>query len=78
MVATVEGGEGLVWGAEDMIFGEGRHVLGVVIAAGLVVLVSMREPMKPGTVGGTEYADASVQFLYLFGAGVVGMLFWNA
>lgn len=78
MVATVEGGESLVWGAEDMVFGEGRHVLGVAVAAGLVFLVSMRKPMKPGTVGGTQYAAASVQFVYLIGAGVVGLLFWNA
>jgi len=78
MVATVETSEQLVWGAEDLIFGEGRHLLGVGLAACLVGLVSQRKPMDPNTKLRTEYVSPGIQVMYLFGAGVVGMLFWNA
>ena len=78
MVATAETSEQLVWGAEDLVFGEGRHLLGVGLAAGLVGLVSQRKPMDPNTNLKTEYVSPGIQVMYLFGAGVVGMLFWNA
>lgn len=76
VVATVEGSDTLVWGLEDMVLGDGKHLFGMVLAVGLLGLVSMREPLKKGIK--TEYAPPTIQFLYLFGVGVVGMLFWNA
>jgi hypothetical protein len=76
VVATVQGSETLVWSVEDMVLGDGKHLLGMVLAAGLLGMVSFREPPKEGIR--TEYAPPTIQFLYLFGVAVVGMLFWNA
>ena len=76
LAAAVEGGENLFWGAEDLVFGNGRHLLGVVLAAGLIALVSQREPIQ--SAPDTVYAPMGVQLLYLGGSAVVGLLFWNA
>jgi len=76
IAATIEGSEHVLWGVEDMVLGDGKNLLGMVIAVGLLGVVSMREPPKEGLK--TEYAAPIVQFMYLFGMGIVGMLFWNA
>ena len=73
--STVEMSQGIYWGLEDLVLGEGQQLLGMLLAAGLVVLVSMREPLKDSPE--TEYADAPIQFVYLAGAGVIGMLIGN-
>lgn len=76
LVAAVEGSERLVWTVEDMVFGDSRHILGIVIAMGLMVMVTMRTPFEKAPK--TSYGNPPIQFLYLFGIMVVGMLLWNA
>ena len=76
LASAVEGGEMLVTGMEDMIFGDGRHVLGTILGALLTVLVSQRKPMESAPK--TEYASWAIQLLYLGGFFIVAMLFWNA
>ena len=76
VVATVEGSENLVWTVEDMVLGDGRHVLGIAMSVGLLILVSLRKPLESAPK--TEYAAPSIQFLYLLGVGVVGLFLWNA
>ena len=76
VVATVETSEHLVWGAEDFVFGDSRHVVGAVVAVGLVVASTMREPAWDGDP--SEYASAAVQFMYMVGLFLVGVILWNA
>jgi hypothetical protein len=76
IVAGVETTERLLWGAEDLIFGDGKYLLGLVLAAGFGVVLSQRSPKKDTNLA--NYASPASQALYAAGAVVVGFLLSNA
>ncbi|WRT63435.1 uncharacterized protein IL334_000340 [Kwoniella shivajii] len=76
IIGAVETTESLVWGFEDVIFGEDRILLGMGLAALGVVLLSQREPSVD--IPKTEYANPTTQALYFLGSFIIGMFLWNA
>lgn len=76
IVGVIETGESLIWSLEDVIFGDGRVLLGMGLAALGVVFFSQRQPSLE--VPKTDYASNTVQGVYFLGALLIGMLVWNA
>lgn len=76
IVGVVETGESLIWSLEDVMFGDGRVLLGMGLAALGVVLFSQRQPSLD--VPKTDYASSTVQAMYFLGALLIGMFVWNA
>lgn len=76
IVGVIETGESLIWSLEDVIFGNGRVLLGMGLAALGVVLFGQRQPSLE--VPKTDYASNAVQGVYILGALLIGMLVWNA
>lgn len=77
IVATAQGAENLVWAAEDAIFGDGRDLLGILVAGlGVVFLSQCGAP--DASAGSTQYAEPALQLLYLLGLAVFALLFANA
>jgi hypothetical protein len=77
VVAVAQGAGQVVWGVEDAIFGDGRELLGLGIAAvGLIFLV--HQPPPRDSPKRSEYAAPPVQAIYVLGGLVLGMIFWNA
>ncbi|WWC57900.1 uncharacterized protein I303_100435 [Kwoniella dejecticola CBS 10117] len=76
LVGAVETTEQLVWGLEDVLFGESRVLLGMGLAALGVFFLSQREPSLD--IPETEFARPTTQALVFLGALLLGMFFWNA
>lgn len=76
IVSVVETSESLIWSLEDIMFGDGRVLLGMGLAALGVVLFSQRQPSLD--VPKTDYAPSTVQAMYFLGALLIGMFVWNA
>lgn len=76
IVSVVETSESLIWSLEDIMFGDGRVLLGMGLAALGVVLFSQRQPSLD--VPKTDYASSTVQAMYFLGALLIGMFVWNA
>ncbi|WVR03362.1 hypothetical protein IAU60_000353 [Kwoniella sp. DSM 27419] len=76
IVGAAEVSVSLLWGLEDVLFGEGKVLLGMGLAVLGVVLLSQRPP--PTSVPKTDYRPPMVQALCFLGAVLVGSLFWNA
>lgn len=77
VVSTIEGGESLVWGLEDAVFGEAQQLLGMALAAVGMVALSQKSPshFKAGDNG---HHDVSIQLLGLVGFVVIAFLLLNA
>ncbi|WVQ64491.1 uncharacterized protein L199_002658 [Kwoniella botswanensis] len=76
LVGAVETTEQLVWGLEDVLFGESRVLLGMGLAALGVFFLAQREPNLD--IPSTEFSNYTTQALVFLGALLVGMLLWNA
>ncbi|WWC85600.1 uncharacterized protein L201_000464 [Kwoniella dendrophila CBS 6074] len=76
LVGAVETTEHLVWGLEDVLFGDGRILLGMGLAALGCYFLSQREPSSDTPT--TAYSDLTTQALVFLGALILGMIFWNA
>jgi hypothetical protein len=77
VVAVAQGAEQVVWGVEDAIFGDGRELLGLGVAAvSLIFLVHQPPPSDSPTR--SDYAAPPIQAMYVLGGLVLGMIFWNA
>ena len=76
VVTTAEGNENPIWAAEDLIFGNGKYLLGMIIAAAGPVGLPMRTAFIEGP--GEELSTPMVQLLSMMGLTVVGMLLANA
>nr|XP_019014295.1 uncharacterized protein I206_00377 [Kwoniella pini CBS 10737]OCF53076.1 hypothetical protein I206_00377 [Kwoniella pini CBS 10737] len=76
LVGAVETTEQLVWGLEDVLFGDSRVILGMGLAALGIFFLSQREPSLD--IPETDFANATTQALVFLGALLLGMFFWNA
>ncbi|WWD06152.1 hypothetical protein V865_004237 [Kwoniella europaea PYCC6329] len=76
LVGAVETTEQLVWGLEDVLFGDSRVLLGMGLAALGVFFLAQREPNSD--IPSTEFSNYTTQALVFLGALLVGMLLWNA
>ncbi|WWC97381.1 hypothetical protein V866_004260 [Kwoniella sp. B9012] len=76
LVGAVETTEQLVWGLEDVLFGDSRVLLGMGLAALGVFFLAQREPNLD--IPSTEFSNYTTQALVFLGALLVGMLLWNA
>ncbi|OCF41730.1 hypothetical protein I317_04434 [Kwoniella heveanensis CBS 569] len=76
LIGVIETTESLIWEIDDVIFGDGRILLGMGLAALGVVLLSQREPITDVPV--TKYASATSQLVFFLSALLIGILFWNA
>ncbi|OCF70847.1 hypothetical protein I204_08477 [Kwoniella mangroviensis CBS 8886] len=76
LVGAVETTEQLVWGLEDVLFGDSRVLLGMGLAALGVFFLAQREPNLD--IPSTDFSNYTTQALVFLGALLVGMLLWNA
>ena len=76
IVDTVQGSENLIWEAEDLMFGNGRYLLGMIIAAAGPVGLPLRTTFMQDP--GDELSTSMVQLLCMMGLTVFGMLVANA
>ncbi|WVW81564.1 hypothetical protein I302_103559 [Kwoniella bestiolae CBS 10118] len=76
LVGAVETTEQLVWGLEDVLFGDSRVILGMGLAALGVFFLSQREPDLD--IPATDFANSTTQAMVFLGALLLGMLLWNA
>ena len=76
IVAAVEGSEQMIWGAEDLVFGNGRALIGMLLSVVGVVMLTQRKPAR--RTEGMPYAPMEVQGLYTLVAGIIGLFIVNA
>jgi hypothetical protein len=76
LAGAVSGAEQAVWAAEDALFGDGREIVGLLVAAAGAAWLAVTKPVGRQKKG--EYSPKLFQGAYLAGALIFGMFIANA